>query len=51
MTSSNVFFVNVVGVLDHVALNENRNVVFIWSSAMCFIFVAPINVIFIMQSH
>ena len=38
-------FVNVVGALDHVALNENRNAVFILSAAMCF-FVAPINVIF-----
>ena len=35
----------VVGALDHVALNENRNAVFIWSAAMCLIFVAPINVI------
>ena len=41
MTSSNV-----VGALDHVALNENRNAVCIWSAAICFIFVAPINVIF-----
>ena len=31
---------------DHVALNENRNAVFIWSAAMYFILVAPINVIF-----
>ena len=44
MTSS--CFVNVVGALDHVALNENRNAVCIWSHAMCFIFVTPINVIF-----
>ena len=40
-------FVNVVGALDHVAFNENRNAVFIWSAAMCFIFVAPINMIFV----
>ena len=46
MTSSNVVFVNVVGALDHVALNENRTAIFIWSAAMCFTFVAPINVIF-----
>ena len=39
-------FVNVVCMLDHVALNENRNAVFIWSAEMCFIFVALINVIF-----
>ena len=39
-------FVNVVGGLDLEALNENRNAVFIWSAAMCFILVAPINVIF-----
>ena len=32
--------------LDHIALYENRNVVFIWSVEMCFIFVAQINVIF-----
>ena len=30
----------------HVALNENRNAVFIWSIEMCFIFVAQINVLF-----
>ena len=44
MTSSNI--VNVIGALDHVVLNENQNAVFIWSAAMCFIFVAPINVTF-----
>ena len=32
--------------LDHIALNENRNAVFIWSAEMCFIFVAQINIIF-----
>ena len=45
MTSSNVVFLT--SLVRDDALNENRNVVFIWSAAMCFIFVAPINVIFI----
>ena len=46
MTPSNVVLLTSgVGALDHVALNENRNAVFIWSAAMCFILVAPINVI------
>ena len=40
------FFFDVVGELDHVAFNENRNVVFIWSVEMCFSFVAQINVTF-----
>ena len=39
-------FIDVVGALDHVAFNENRNTVFIWSAEMGFIFVAQINVIF-----
>ena len=39
-------FVNVIGALDHDALNENQNAVFILSSELCFIFVVPINVIF-----
>ena len=39
-------FIDVVGALDHVALDENRNVLFIWSVEMCFMFVAQINVIF-----
>ena len=39
-------FIDVVGALDHVALNENRNAVFFWSIEMCFIFVAQIKVIF-----
>ena len=33
--------------LDHVALFENRNAVFIWSVDICFIFVAQINVMFV----
>ena len=37
---------DVVGALDHVALDENRNAVFICSVEMCFMFVAQINVIF-----
>ena len=37
---------NVVGTFDHVVLNENRNVIFILSVEMCFIFVVQINVIF-----
>ena len=40
------FFIDVVGALDHIALDENRNAVFIWSIEMCFMFVAQINVIF-----
>ena len=44
-----MLFVNVVGALDHIALNENWNAVFIWSAVMCFIFVAPIYIRF-MQS-
>ena len=39
-------FIEIVGVLDHIAFIENRNAVFIWSVEMCFIFVAQINVIF-----
>ena len=39
-------FFEIVGVLDHVAFIENRNVVFIWSVEMCFIFVVQTNVIF-----
>ena len=35
-----------VGALDHVAFDEKRNAVFIWSVEVCFIFVAQINVIF-----
>ena len=46
MTSRNVVLLTSLAPLDHIALNENRNAVFIWSAAMCFIFVAPINVIF-----
>ena len=37
---------DVVAALDHVALAENRNAVFIWSVEMCFMFVTQINVIF-----
>ena len=32
--------------LDHVALDENRNAVLICSVKMCFMFVAQINIIF-----
>ena len=39
-------FIDVVGALDHVALDENPNAVFIRSVEMCFMFVAQINVIF-----
>ena len=39
-------FIGVHGTLNHVALNEKRNAVFIWSVEMCFILVAQINVIF-----
>ena len=39
-------FVDVDGALDHVALDENRNAVFIWLVEMCFMFAAQINVIF-----
>ena len=39
-------FIDVVGALDHVALDENRNTVFIWSVENCFTFVAQINIIF-----
>ena len=40
-------FIDVIGVLYHVALYQNRNAVFIRSVEMCFIFVEQINVIFI----
>ena len=39
-------FIDVIGALDHVAVDENRNAVFIWSVDMCFMFAAQINVIF-----
>ena len=44
-------FIDVVGSLDHVAIDENRNAVFIWSFEMCFMFVAQINVIFMRPLH
>ena len=40
-------YIDLVGALHHVALDGNRNAVFIWSIEMCFMFVAKINVIFI----
>ena len=39
-------FIDVIGALDHVALDENRNAVFIRSVEMYFMFIAQINVIF-----
>ena len=41
-----IFWCLTAGALDHVALNENENAVFIWSVEMCFMFVAQINIIF-----
>ena len=46
MMSGIIPFFGIVGILDHVAFIENRNVVLIWSVEMCFIFVVQINVIF-----
>ena len=41
MTSRNVLLLTSLACypVDHVAFNENRNAVFIWSVEMCFIFV------------
>ena len=36
-------FINIVGALDHVALNENWNAVFIWSVEICFIYATPLR--------
>ena len=46
MTSDNVTLTDVIGVLYHVALNQNRNAVFIWSVDLWFIFIEQINIIF-----
>ena len=37
MTTHNVTFIDVICVLYHVASNQNRNAVFMWSDDMCFI--------------
>ena len=34
-----LYYIDVIGALDHVALNENRNAVFVCSIEMCFIFI------------
>ena len=44
MTSHNVMFIDVNGALYHVALNQNRNAVFICSVDACFIFAEQINI-------
>ena len=48
MTPDNVTLhssIDVIGVLYHIELHQNRNAVFIWSLEMCFIFVEQINII------
>ena len=37
MTSHNVTFIDVIGALYRIALNQHRNKVFIWSVDICFI--------------
>ena len=49
--SHNVTFIDVTGTLYHADLNKNRNVVFIWSVDMCFIFIKQINVVFMLSIY
>ena len=46
-----VTFVDVVCALHRVALNQNRNTVFIWPVEMCFIFLDQMNVIFMRRLY
>ena len=50
MVAHSVTFIDVTGALYDVALNQNRNVVFIWSVHKYFNFIKQINVIF-MRLH
>ena len=47
ITSQNITFIDVIGALYHIASNQNRNAVFIWSVDAWFIFIEQITVIFI----
>ena len=46
MTSHNVTFIDIIGALYNVALNQNQNAVSIWSVDVRFIFFEQINVKF-----